>query len=171
VSAGACPPVAEGRRIRDPEASASGSCPLGPRRTPKSISRTSAARSRRSRTALRSEERSSKPTRAERSVPKPTRWSGWRRTETSQWIRNRDGSGTGPCDQNIRLRRHRRGDATRGSHPDLERNPSRPIGEIRGGGGTGCLRRKRPAGRNGPFVHKGDPVQGACCPPAQGYLT
>jgi hypothetical protein len=30
VSAGACPPVGEGRRIRDPEASASGSCPLGP---------------------------------------------------------------------------------------------------------------------------------------------
>jgi hypothetical protein len=30
VSAGACPPVGEGRRIRDPEASASGSCPRGP---------------------------------------------------------------------------------------------------------------------------------------------
>jgi hypothetical protein len=32
------------------------------------------------------------------------------------------------------------------------------------GGGTGCLRRKRPAGRNGPFVHKGDPVQGGTLP-------
>jgi hypothetical protein len=30
VSAGACPPVGEGRRIRDPEASASCSCPRGP---------------------------------------------------------------------------------------------------------------------------------------------
>ncbi len=138
MSAGACPPVGEGRRIRDPEATASGSCPFGPpdsRSDIEDIGRTIETIENRfpkrgevveadEGGALCPETDKVGRLEAARDVPMD---------QESRWIRNRDRSRTGPCDRNIRLRRHRREDATGRGHPGLERNPSCPSGEIRGG--------------------------------------
>jgi hypothetical protein len=98
VSAGACPPVGEGRRIRDPEASASGSCLLGPPDSRSDIGDIG----RPIETIENCFPKRGEVVEVDRGGALRSRTkkrSGWRLAETSRWIRSRDGSGGIEIDQ------------------------------------------------------------------------